>query len=267
MTESTFLDKILKRKQQEIEERKSRIPLAELSKRVHDSPPPKDFSESIRRRRKTDSVRVIAEIKRASPSKGVLWSAGPWDPVSIARRYEENGAAAISILTDRHFFKGSLDDLRNVREVTALPLLRKDFIIDPYQIYEARAAGADAVLLIVAALETEQIRTLLALAGSLKIDCLIEVHEAEELERISEIEYRVVGINNRNLKDFTVDIGQTERLLPMVPPGRIIVSESGISQRRSIESLALLGVDAVLMGEALIRSNDIEAMLQELTRR
>ncbi len=266
MSESTFLGKIVDAKREEIEERKRRLPLDELLRRALDSPPTKDFAESIRRKKPQDPVNVIAEVKRASPSRGMLWPHGEWAPASIARCYEENGAAAISVLTDRRFFSGSLEDLEDVRNASSLPLLRKDFLIDPYQIYEARCAGADAVLLIAAALETELIKELLEIARSLTMDCLVEVHNEDEIDRLLEMEYKVIGINNRDLRDFSVDISRTERLRPLVPPGKVIASESGLTDRATVLKMASIGVDAVLIGEALIRSTDMGAMLRELSR-
>lgn len=266
MSGATFLGRIVDAKREEIEERKRRFSLGELSRRAPDSPPAKNFAESIRRKKPQDPVNVIAEVKRASPSRGMLWSQSEWAPAAIARCYEENGAAAISVLTDRRFFKGSLEDLEEVRNASSLPLLRKDFILDPYQIYEARCAGADAVLLIAAALETEKLKELLDVARALKMDCLVEVHETEEMDRLQGIEYKVVGINNRDLRDFSVDISRTERLRPLVPPEKVVVSESGLTNRASLERIAALGIDAALIGEALIRSPDMGAMLRELSR-
>jgi len=265
MSASTFLAKIIDAKREEIAEHKRQLPISEMSRLALDSAPTRDFFEAIRRKNLREPVNVIAEIKRASPSRGMLWPGDEWDPPSIARCYEENGAAAISVLTDRHFFKGSLEDLKEVRKATALPLLRKDFILDPYQIYEARCAGADAVLLIAAALEREQIRGLSEIAGALSMECLVEVHEPEEIDRLSELNYRILGINNRDLRDFSVDISRTEKLMPIVPPEKLVASESGLSNRASVQRLASLGIDAVLIGEALIRSPDIGALLQELS--
>jgi indole-3-glycerol phosphate synthase len=206
---------------------------------------------------------LIAEYKRRSPSAGELPRGS--EPVSeIVRAYERGGAAALSILTDGPHFGGSLTDLRNARASSDLPILRKDFTIDPYQLYEAAAAGADAVLLVVATLERYQLERLYGEAGDLDLDCLVEVHDAEELEAALELDADVIGINNRDLSDFSVDTGRTLELLPDVPAGKTVVSESGISSREHVEELARVGVDAVLIGETLMRAADPEKTCREL---
>jgi indole-3-glycerol phosphate synthase len=184
----------------------------------------------------------------------------------IVRAYERGGAAAVSILTDEHHFGGSLDDLREAREVTDLPLLRKDFTIDPYQLYEAKAAGADAVLLVVGSLKVRDLAALHGMAHDLDLDAIVEVHNEEELECALEIDCDVIGINNRNLEDFSVSLDTTFDLLTDVPAGKTVVSESGISTRADVEELESVGVDAVLVGEALMRAPDPEAACRDLAR-
>jgi indole-3-glycerol phosphate synthase len=198
---------------------------------------------------------VIAEIKRRSPSKGELRPG--LDPVELARIYEQNGASAISVLTDARFFGGSLDDLRNVRAATMLPLLRKDFVIDPYQIYEARLAGADAILLIAAILAPEQITAYSHLATELGMAALVEVHNLTELASALSANANLIGINNRDLHTFNVTLDTTRALRPLIPPGVVVVSESGIYTRADRESLGDMDIDALLVGESLLVSDDI----------
>jgi indole-3-glycerol phosphate synthase len=190
------------------------------------------------------------------------------DPVALARAYEASGAAAVSVLTDKHYFQGSLDDLRAVRESIDLPVLRKDFVLDPYQVYQARAAGADAVLLIVAALKDGELQALLHLAETLGMAALVEVHNASELERALEVRSAdgqpIIGVNNRDLRTFEVDLGTTERLRPQVPPELIFVAESGIHGRADVARLAVAGIDAILVGETLVRAPDVGAKVREL---
>lgn len=205
---------------------------------------------------------VIAEFKRRSPSAGALHEAPDID--ASVRSYERGGASAISVLTEGPNFGGSLADLRRARALTALPLLRKDFVIGEYQLHEARAAGADAVLLIVAALDSGLLGELHAAAGEMGLDVLVEVHDEQELGVAAEVGAKIIGVNNRDLRDFTVDVARTERLLPGVPDGAIVVSESGISEPAQMRSLARHGVGAVLVGEALMRSGDPEAALGAL---
>jgi indole-3-glycerol phosphate synthase len=212
-------------------------------------------------------VSFIAEVKRSSPSKGVLRA--DLDPVTLSREYETNGAAAVSVLTDEHYFRGSLDDLRVVRQSIGLPVLRKDFFLDPYQVYQARAAGADAVLLIVAALEDGALLALLRLIEELGMAALIEVHNAAELGRVLATglgdDRCIVGVNNRDLRTFEVDLATSERLRPLVPAEILMVSESGISNRADVARLAAAGVDAILVGEALVRAKDVGEKVQELS--
>jgi indole-3-glycerol phosphate synthase len=206
---------------------------------------------------------IIAEVKKASPSKGIL--APDFDPVRTAAAYQRGGAAALSVLTDSTHFGGSLEDLSAAREACGLPILRKDFIVDPYQLYEAAVYGADAVLLIVRALEDRELRDLYEEAGRLDLDCLVEVHDGEELERALRMDVDVIGINNRNLDQGTVDVATTFELMPDVPAGKTVVAESGISTRGAMDELERVGVDAVLIGEALMGAADPEALARELS--
>lgn len=234
--------------------------LGELLVAAADAPPPRDFAASLC----GPQVRVIAEIKRASPSEGAIRT-GDFDPAAIARTYEANGAAALSVLTDERFFGGHLDHLRAARAAVDLPVLRKDFVIDERQVIEARAAGADAVLLIVAALPPVRLRALQALARNLGMTALVEAHDAAEVEMALDTEATVIGINNRDLRTFVTELATTERLAPMVPPDRVLVAESGVHERADVERLAAAGADAVLVGTALMRAEDPGEALRELT--
>ena len=206
---------------------------------------------------------VIAEFKRGSPSAGAIHPDA--DVASVVGAYERGGAAAISVLTDEQHFGGSLADLEQARAASGLPILRKDFIVDPYQLWEAVLAGADAVLLIVAALADDDLALLWDEAGQLDLDCLVEVHDADDLERALELDADVIGINNRDLRDLSVDVETADELLTDVPAGKTVVAESGYQERSQIEELDRIGVDAVLIGEALMRSADPEAMVRSLT--
>ena len=213
-----------------------------------------------------DSVRIIAEVKKASPTKGLLRP--DFDAADLATAYVENGAAAVSVLTNADYFQGSIEDLERVHTVAnsrGVPVLRKEFIFDPYQVYEARAYGADAILLIVAMLERESLVELLGLAKRFWMQCLVEVHDEGELEAALEAGAEIVGINNRDLRTFTTDLGVTERLAALVPEGKVIVSESGISSRDHIRRIGGAGAHAALVGEALVTADDIGAKLRELT--
>jgi indole-3-glycerol phosphate synthase len=243
----------------DLERRKSSVPQAQLEQAISSRQEGRPFSEALA----TPGICLIAEYKRRSPAAGDLPRAG--EPVGdLVRAYERGGASALSILTDGPHFGGSLEDLRQARANTDLPILRKDFTIDPYQLYEAAAAGADAVLLIIATLELDELERLHTEAQDLDLDCLVEVHEASELEAALEIDADVIGINNRNLSDFSVDLARTFELLPDVPAGKTVVSESGISSREQVEELERVGVDAVLVGEMLMRSTDPEQACRDL---
>ncbi len=220
--------------------------------------PTKDFAGALR----ADRLAVIAEVKKASPSKGLIQP--DFDPVATAMAYEAAGADAVSVLTEERYFQGSSAYLSAIRKAVSLPLLRKDFIFDPYQIYEARVLGADAVLLIAALLSTEAIREFLAVAKSVGLACLTEVHNEEELERVLSAGCPIVGINNRNLKTFAVDLNVTARLSKMLPADTILVAESGIQKSADLRMVREQGADAVLIGETLMRSGDIGAALSSL---
>ncbi|QJA05868.1 indole-3-glycerol phosphate synthase TrpC [Thermosulfurimonas marina] len=250
-----FLERILEKKRQEVEARRRRG----LFFRPFWEAPRRDLARVLERARPA----IIAEIKRASPSKGLL--APEFDPLRLARAYQRGGAAALSVITDEPFFQGSLEYLAAVRAEVDLPLLRKDFILDPVQIEEARAFGADAVLLIVSALTVEDLRELLAYARRLSLSALVEVHDEEELETALWAGAQVIGINNRNLRTFEVSVETTLRLLPRIPPGRVVVSESGLSHPETLEPLARAGVAAFLIGEALVTAPDPEARLKAFT--
>ncbi|HZK16317.1 MAG TPA: indole-3-glycerol phosphate synthase TrpC [Solirubrobacterales bacterium] len=241
-----------------VEERRGETSQADLESRLQARGEDRPFDEALVR----PGLSLIAEFKRRSPSAGEIAA-----EASVADRvgaYERGGAAALSVLTDEAHFGGSLDDLRAARAACDLPILRKDFIVEPYQLYEAAVHGADAVLLIVRALEDEQLRELYAEAGRIDLDCLVEVHDGEELERALELDVDVVGINNRNLDQGVVDISTTFELMPDVPAGKTVVAESGISTRAELEELERVGVDAVLIGSALMGAADPEALAREL---
>ncbi|MHB1127186.1 MAG: indole-3-glycerol phosphate synthase TrpC [Bacillota bacterium] len=254
-----MLEQIVNHKKEELKERIKLVPLADLKKMVLDAPPARSLGHALEQ----GGLRLIAEVKRASPSKGIFRE--DLDAASTARIYEHNGASAVSVLTDSRFFRGNLEDLKAVREAVGIPVLRKDFILEPYQIYEARAWGADAVLLIVAILELPRFTSLLQLAGQLGMDCLVEVHDGPELEQALESGARVIGVNNRNLKTFKTDLRTTLELSQRVPPCRLLVSESGI---RSLEDLRLLeahGIRAALVGETLVTSENMEETVRVLS--
>ena len=257
-----ILGDILTNKRDEVKRSKSSHPLEELLERIENLPPTKNFTLSL----KSDGeIRIIAEVKCASPSKGIFREG--FDPVSIARGYEAGGASAISVLTDEKFFKGNLNHLLSVREEVQLPILRKDFTIDPYQIYEARAWGGDAVLLIASILETEEIREFIQTAKSLGMGALVEVHDESELEKALRAGAEIIGINNRDLRTFEVDIEVSVRLSRLIPDGKVVVSESGINSPEQIKRLKKEGIYVFLIGEAFMRSksskNDIEKILRE----
>jgi indole-3-glycerol phosphate synthase len=241
------------------ERRSGTTPLEELQQRLSERPEQRPFREALTR----PGLSLIAEFKRRSPSAGEI--RGGATPAEIARAYEEGGAAALSVLTDTPNFGGSIEDLVEARRACVLPVLQKDFVVDRYQLYEAAVAGADAVLLIVAALDQETIARLHDEARSLDLDCVVEVHDEPELERALDLDAEVIGINNRNLDDFTVDVSTTFELIVDVPAGKTVVSESGISERATLEELERVGVDAVLIGEALMRADDPAAKVRELT--
>lgn len=256
---ANILDEIVAWKRIEIERCQVARPLAQVQAEAEAAMPPRSFAAALRR---PDQVALIAEIKRRSPSKGPLCP--NLDPTNLAQTYEAGGTAAISVLTDERFFGGSLADLRAVRQAVNVPLLRKDFVLDAYQVYEARAAGSDAVLLIAAILDDQQLAALYALTDRLGMSALIEVHSRAELERALRLSPRIIGINNRNLETFTVDIETTAHLRPLIPDGMVVVAESGIHTRADVDFLRNVGVDAMLVGEALVRAGDVRLKVQEL---
>jgi indole-3-glycerol phosphate synthase len=253
-----MLDKIIAQKRQEIEQRKKESTINYLQQRIAQQKPTLDLALAL----KGDHIRLIAEVKQASPSRGMLIP--NFNPIELAQTYAEGSAAAISVLTEENYFMGSIEHLAEIKEVVGLPLLRKDFIFDPYQVYESRAYGADALLLIAAILNQEQLKELVSLSDSLGLRCLVEVHNKGEVERAILSEAGIIGINNRDLNTFTIDITTTRRLRPLIPQERIVVSESGIKNKRDIEKLGKWGVDAVLVGEALVTASDIPTKMKEL---
>ena len=258
-----ILDKIAEHKRQEVAQAKSRRSLESLRRGIDElEDQTRGFLRALRTTADSDWTAVIAEVKKGSPSKGVIRE--DFDPLTIAATYQENGATCLSVLTDEHFFMGHLSYLAKIREVVSLPLLRKDFICDSYQIYEARAAGADAVLLIAAMLDAEQLTEYNALATELHLDVLLEVHDEAELEVALTTDCELIGINNRSLQTFVTDLATTERLLPLIPAGHFVVAESGITCRADVLRLQKSGAKAFLVGEALMREDDIGLKLQEL---
>lgn len=259
-----ILDQILQTKWAEIAAAQLRQPLSELKKMVADSDRTRGFANCLRQSSAAGTA-IIAEVKKGSPSKGIIRE--DFDPVAIARSYQRGGASCLSVLTDEHYFYGSLDYLGQIREQIELPLLRKDFIVDPYQVFQARVAGADAILLIAAALDDEQLLELAELATELKLDTLLEVHDGAELERALPLPVDLIGINNRNLQTFVTDLGVTERLARKIPSRQLAVAESGIHSREDIERLQQAGAGAFLIGESLMRETDIESKLSSLKDR
>ena len=249
-----ILNKILKRKVEEITERSMALSMRELSKRVDSAPPPRDFVGALQAKLAAGQSAVIAEIKKASPSRGVLRE--DFHLAEIAASYERHGAACLSVLTDADFFQGSEAFLQQARAACSLPVLRKDFIIDPYQVYEARVIGADCILLIVAALGDAMMLELSHLADHLGMAVLVEVHDAEELERALELPAPLIGINNRNLRTFNTDLNITLDLLPAIPQDRIVITESGINSQPDVALMREHHVHAFLVGEAFMRAID-----------
>ena len=259
----TILDEIVRDKRVELAQRRQAVSLADLERRTRTLPPPRDFEVALTP--VAGAVRLIAEVKKASPSRGVL--AHTFDPVALATAYAAHGAAAISVLTDEKYFKGHLDLLGAIRAAVTVPLLRKDFVIDEYQLWESRVAGADAVLLIVSILSPALLRELLAGAKALGMAALVEAHTAGEVEAAAEAGARIIGINNRDLATFTTRLETTLDLLPLVPPGAIVVSESGFFTAEQVRTVVGAGAHAVLVGEGLVTAQDIPAKVRELTLR
>ncbi len=255
----TILDEIYKHKLSEVAEDKKRVSIETLKEQCKKKQKAGSFGAALK---SNTNIRIIAEIKKASPSLGIIRE--DFNPVEIARIYEASGAAAISVLTDEKFFQGRLSYLTDVKKSVNLPILRKDFIIDSYQVYEARSAGADAILLIAALLSKEEIQRYMEVARELDMDCLVEVHSETELKKVLQTNADIIGINNRDLATFKIDLETTLRLRPLIPAGKIVVSESGIKSRADVEKLMKEGVDAILVGETLMKSDDISAKLREL---
>jgi indole-3-glycerol phosphate synthase len=257
-----ILTRILARKREELDAARRAVPLAEMQRRAAAAPPPRDFVGALRAQIAAGRPAVIAEMKRASPSKGLLRA--DFDPAAIARSYEAGGAACLSVLTDRDFFQGDPAHLLAARGACGLPVLRKDFITEPYQVHEARALGADCILLIAAVLARQDMQGLEASARLLGMAVLVEVHDAAELEAALSLQTPLLGINNRNLRSFETRLETTLELLPLVPRGRIVVSESGIAGKTEIALLRAQGVHAFLVGEALMRATDPGRALADL---
>jgi indole-3-glycerol phosphate synthase len=260
-----ILDKIMAHKRVELEDRKQKEPLSELETRAKGRARPLSLSSMLRRQ----GVKLIAEIKKASPSKGMFRP--ELNPVEVAGVYAANGASAISVLTDQEFFRGSLGDLAAVKTMITgrpkpIPILRKDFIFDPYQVVETYAVGADALLLIVAVVPDPLLAELYSQARDLGMEALLEVHDEQELERALRLKPTIVGVNNRNLLDFTVDLNTFGKLRPLIPEHIVSVSESGVHTGSDVHRLAEMGADAVLVGEALVTARDISAQVRDLVR-
>ncbi len=253
-----ILDDICAHKRIEVDRQKERVPQGDLEERIANIWPARPFRDALRK----EGVSLIAEVKRASPVKGDLLR--DMDAVDVGVLYEQAGARAISVLTDEEYFKGSLEDLSNVRQAVNIPCLRKEFIIDPYQIYEARAAQADAILLIARILDDARLKDFRILAESLGMGVLVETHDPSEIERALETGAHIIGINNRNLDTFEVDLNTTLELRKMVSGGHVLVSESGIFTRAHVKRLEDGGVDAILVGEALVTSDNISQKIAEL---
>jgi indole-3-glycerol phosphate synthase len=256
-----ILSRIIEEKRRVVEEAKRAKPLDILMKEARNICIKSAFKKNISR---PHHINLIAELKKASPSKGIL--RGDFNPAKIAVTFQANGASAISVLTDERFFEGRLEYIKRVKENVSLPVLRKDFIIDEYQIYETAASGADAMLLICELLSADELARFQALAASLGLDCLVEAHNEEDLKKALVSGSAIIGINNRDLHTFKVDIGVTSKLIRLIPPHKIIVSESGIKSYEDMMFLKSLGVNAVLIGEAFMEADDIASKMREIMR-
>lgn len=255
----SILHTIVTHKHKELKQDQRRLPLAALKEKLKDQPPTRDFRSALSVPKR---INLIAEVKKKSPSKGILRE--DFDPVAIAGTYAAAGASAVSVLTDAQFFDGRLTHLTAIRRAVDLPLLRKDFTVDPYQIYQARLAGADAILLIAAILTLAQLREFTQIAKTLNLASLVEVHTENELELALRADAEIIGVNNRNLETFETDIATTFRLIESIPTDKIVVSESGIYTREDVQALHEAGVNAILVGESLMRSPDIKHKIKEL---
>jgi indole-3-glycerol phosphate synthase len=256
---TNILDKIVAKKWEEIAAAKTRVAETELRAQIQSAPPVRDFFGALAAE---GPIKLIAEVKKASPSKGIIRA--DFDPVAIAREYEAAGATCLSVLTDEHFFQGSLEYLKQIRAAVQLPLLRKDFILDSYQLLEARAAGADAVLLIAECLDDCNLRKLHNEALDLGLTSLVEFYDEENLDRVLAAGAQLIGVNNRDLRTFVTDLGRTVRLRERVPLDAVFVGESGIFTRDDVLRLQAAGVDAMLVGESLMRQPDIAAAVRQL---
>jgi indole-3-glycerol phosphate synthase len=254
-----ILNEIIAHKKEELADTKRQTPFSDVRSMAQGAEPTRGFGKTLCT---AGDIRLIAEVKKASPSKGVIRE--DFDPVTISGIYEKSGASCLSVLTEKRYFQGELEYLGRIRRVVKLPLLRKDFIIDEYQIHEARAAGADAILLIAACLEKKQIEDYLEIAHQLGLDVLVESHTYKELDKSLQAGATLVGINNRDLTTFTVSLQTTFDLLKDIPDDRTVVSESGIKTRKDVVGLQQAGVDAILVGESLMRENDIGKKVKEL---
>ncbi|WP_285259991.1 indole-3-glycerol phosphate synthase TrpC [Halopseudomonas bauzanensis] len=262
MSLPTILENIVARKYEEVKENRARVSLDELQRLAASADAPRGFAQALRQRATAQQPAVIAEVKKASPSKGVIRE--NFNPAEIAVSYQQGGAACLSVLTDIDFFQGSTEYLQQARAACDLPVIRKDFMVDPYQVVEARAMGADCILLIVASLEDGQMAELNAAAVELGMDVLVEVHDGAELDRALRLDTPLVGINNRNLHTFEVSLDTTLQLLPRVPADRLAVTESGILTRADVELMLDNGVYSFLVGEAFMRASDPGAELKRL---
>ena len=262
MSLPTILENIVARKYEEVKENRARVSLDELQRLAASADAPRGFAQALRQRATAQQPAVIAEVKKASPSKGVIRE--NFNPAEIAVSYQQGGAACLSVLTDIDFFQGSPEYLQQARAACDLPIIRKDFMVDPYQVVEARAMGADCILLIVASLEDGQMAELNAAAVELGMDVLVEVHDGAELDRALRLDTPLVGINNRNLHTFEVSLDTTLQLLPRVPADRLAVTESGILTRADVELMLDNGVYSFLVGEAFMRASDPGAELKRL---
>jgi len=257
-----ILKRICARKLEEVEQRRAATPLEMLKQRIDTASPVRGFADALKQRVASGKAAIISEIKKASPSKGILRE--NFDPAAIAKSYAENGATCLSVLTDIDFFQGADEYLQQARAACDLPVLRKDFMLEPYQVYESRVLGADCILLIVAALTDTQLEELYTLANELGMDVLVEIHSAEELARAQPLSLPMIGINNRNLHTFETSLQTTIELLPRIAPECLVITESGIHSRADVEMMQANKVNAFLIGEAFMRQDDPGAGLQKL---